>query len=169
MNLLMYLVGMAYYVAVPLSLALEAAPFDPHHSIGDHSIDVTIDTLSDPSLPRIVGWALFLWGNREQHRCHVVLAQLRGEPGSSLVALQSAYPLPTRGWFETVTSPHYTFEIIIYGAFVVLSGARWTVIGLWLWVVANLCVTADRTHAWYRHRFPEKIPPGRLRLLPGVF
>ena len=122
MNLLMYLVGLLYYVAVPLSLALEAEAFKPGIQEGVLGCDSGLWTVT---FSRVAGWLVFLWGSWEQHRCHVILAALRG-PGSKSkqeAQAKSKYGMPVEGWFRTLTSPHYSFEIVLYGGLVLLSQA----------------------------------------------
>jgi len=50
----------------------------------------------------------------EQHRHHVILANLR------TTKFKTAYSIPIGGWFEYVSCPHYFSEIMIYFMFAVL-------------------------------------------------
>jgi 3-oxo-5-alpha-steroid 4-dehydrogenase 3 len=80
---------------------------------------------------------------------------------------EGRYGLPTGDWFEYVSSPHYLAEILIYVAFVMITGGR--VVCLWLilaFVVANLTRSALQTHRWYQGLFPAALPKHRRALFP---
>jgi hypothetical protein len=89
-------------------------------------------------------------------------ARLVSAPGQ-----EGRYGLPTGDWFEYVSSPHYLAEILIYVAFVMITGGR--VVCLWLilaFVVANLTRSALQTHRWYQGLFPAALPKHRRALFP---
>jgi hypothetical protein len=82
---------------------------------------------------------------------------------------EGRYGLPTGDWFDYVSSPHYLAEILIYVAFVMMTGGR--VVCLWLilgFVVANLTRSALQTHRWYTDLFPSSLPKHRRALFPHV-
>jgi 3-oxo-5-alpha-steroid 4-dehydrogenase 3 len=66
----------------------------------------------------IIGCIYFQY---QQHRHHVILANLRGV-GDSMSSTKTTkhYAIPTGGWFEYVSCPHYFSEIMIYITFAVL-------------------------------------------------
>lgn len=145
---------------------------------------------------------LCLYGQYQQYRHHVLLANLRkrktntdgqsavtkttsstnssqncvtngrDEPtakhsrSSTGTSTSKSYSLPTAGWFQYITCPHYLAEIIIYISFaLILEEEKHT---LWqngsnsnnyyygyrhvivvVWVASNLIMSALINHAWY--------------------
>jgi len=170
MSLAMYLVGMIYYVAVPLTLVIESTIFSPSIQPGSRFCE----PFCAPSSYILTAWIVFLYGNYEQHRAHRILARLRecdnvdAKVGNGKKHLQTRYQMPRGGWFDTVAAPHYTFEIVIYMALVIGSRFSLTAILCWSWVLSNLTVTADRTHRWYQENFGKSYRT-RSRLFPGAF
>ncbi|MFS7889364.1 putative polyprenol reductase [Helianthus anomalus] len=79
------------------------------------------------------------------------------------------YVIPYGDWFEYVSSPHYSAEIVIYGGLLVASGGA--DLSLWLlfaFVVANLVFAATETQRWYLHKFDD-YPPNRYAIFPFVY
>lgn len=110
---------------------------------------------------------LFAWASIHQHRCHVILANLR--KNSNNTTPTKAYKIPYGDWFEYVSSPHYFAEILIYMSFVMVQkGANIYTWFLLCFVIQNLSVAASNTHCWYREKFKE-YPQARCRLVPFVF
>lgn len=86
----------------------------------------------------LLGLGLFLWGSWHQHRCHVILANLRkpssppSPPGSSPSRTKKTddaithggketppleYKVPFGDWFEYLVAPHYSAEMVLYLGF----------------------------------------------------
>ena len=146
-----------------------------------------------------VGTFVFLFGSVKQARCHLILAKLRETPSrtSHLVAptrkengddkaslsthrleplnsprekpRTSNYAVPRGDWFESVSSPHYTAECLLYAGLALVAGARLfsRIAPMLAAIVANLALAARRTHAWYLETFPE-YPKNRWAMVPGV-
>jgi 3-oxo-5-alpha-steroid 4-dehydrogenase 3 len=79
--------------------------------------------------------------------------------------------IPSGGWFEYVSCPHYLFEMVIYaGAFQLVGGMEhvtlWSVTGF---VVCNQLVAAHVTHQWYRGEFKATYPKQRTAVIPRLF
>ena len=90
MHLAHYAFGIAYYAAVPLSIAVSSP------SLLAAALSSTVTTGGGGSskfrlaaVPwawqHVLGTALFLWGSLHQWRCHVILARLRQAPQSKLL------------------------------------------------------------------------------------
>ena len=81
----------------------------------------------------------------------------------------SNYAVPRGDWFESVSSPHYTAECLLYAGLALVAGARLfsRIAPMLLAIVANLALAARRTHAWYLETFPE-YPKSRWAMVPGV-
>ncbi len=128
----------------------------------------------------------------EQHRHHIILARLRRkEPAPA------TYSIPVGGWFKYVSCPHYLSEIMIYFMIALLMHNKGDVRGctnylldpspntvliatfmtiyrskhwiLWVWVVVNLSISANRTDDWYRNNFGVTYPQQRKRLIPFMW
>ncbi|OMJ14958.1 Polyprenol reductase 1 [Smittium culicis] len=78
--------------------------------------------------------------------------------------------IPMGGWFSLISSPHYTFEILMYLSLLVLSGINSpTLLSLVLWVIVNLTISATETHRWYLQTFDDKYPRGRYAIFPLIW
>lgn len=88
----------------------------------------------------------------------------RGDPPS-----RSHYAVPRGDWFESVSSPHYTAECLLYAGLALVAGARSfsRTAPMLAAIVANLALAARRTHAWYLETFPE-YPKNRWAMVPGL-
>nr|KAJ0215507.1 hypothetical protein LSAT_V11C300119420 [Lactuca sativa] len=141
MHIFGYLAGLFFYTAAPLSLCCTFAPevFDFVKNLVAEFIVRGKDRMSRPEFniwmfvtPFLtlrwyswIGGAIFLWGWIHQLRCHEILGSLR-EKTEKL----EDYVIPYGDWFEYVSSPHYSAEIVIYGGLVVASGGG--DLSLWL-------------------------------------
>ncbi|GMY05636.1 polyprenol reductase 2-like isoform X1 [Fagus crenata] len=79
------------------------------------------------------------------------------------------YVIPHGDWFESVSSPHYLAEIVIYAGLLVASGG--TDLTIWLlfgFVVANLVFAAAEMHRWYLRKF-DNYPSNRLAIIPFLY
>lgn len=68
---------------------------------------------------------------------------------------------------------HYSAELLVYAAFVVLGSFKGRGLGqgylvAFAFVFANQALVAGRAHAWYLQKF-EGYPRERKRLIPGVW
>ncbi len=109
----------------------------------------------------IAGVGVFVWAQYHQWQCHRILARLRA----------TGYGIPTGGWFEGLTMPHYWAEVLIYVS-VVLVQPRHALCG-WLmmvWVASNLSISATRSHEWYQHTFgPTFARLNRRIIVPWLY
>ena len=155
-----YILGILYYVFSCVAVWIDASP-----NLGIWtSSTISMDW---KSLANHVQWhhviaiVLFIWASYHQHRAHVILASLRS-PGST------EYKIPNGDWFEYVSSPHYTAEIIIYLCMWWISGFSITLGCDLVLVVVNLSISAVDGLSWYRQKFGEKWPQNRKAIIPGV-
>ncbi|XP_071692462.1 polyprenal reductase 2 [Rutidosis leptorrhynchoides] len=180
MHILGYFAGLFFYTAAPLSLCCTFAPevFDCVKNLVAEFIVKGKDRMSRPELTiwmfvtpflrlRWYAWmgaVIFFWGWIHQFRCHEILGSLREKSEKP-----EEYVIPYGDWFEYVSSPHYSAEIVIYGGLLVASGGA--DLSLWLlfaFVVANLVFAATETHRWYVHKF-EDYPHNRYVIFPFVY
>ena len=143
-------------------------------SDGEDPTSTSSGVLSILKLHHILGLSIFLYGSYHQYTCHKILADLRGgsnsssEDPSSLTHFEK-YTIPYGDWFQYVSSPHYTAEIMIYVGVCVLM---WGNIGVWLiplFSFSCLSFSAYWTHSWYLGRFPQYKKMNRKILIPFVW
>lgn len=139
MNILHYIFGIMFYLAV--SLTNFAAMF-PYYG-GEYKVDLEL-----PDWLFIFAYLFYLV---DQYQNHVHLASL------------VKYTIPTFRLFELCASPHYLDEIIMYAVmtrfYVVCDGMGWIKIDfilISLLVVANLSVSATETYRYYQIKFGDK-------------
>ena len=183
MHLAGYLLGILHYICLPFILI-------PHHSLlictndgnnGAKSFDIQQSTLLE--IFSIIGCLYFQY---QQYRHHVLLANLRSRTEKT-----ATYSIPIGGWFEYISCPHYSSEIMIYVTFALLVHGnttdlteQWkstqTLFGdatlytrkhwiLLLWVTTNLAISASRTFNWYIDNYGETYPQKRRRLIPFLW
>ena len=70
-------------------------------------------------------------------------------------------------WFERLSCPHYTSELLVYFGLALLLQRPAGALPL-LCSALNLGFTARQTHAWYRRKF-EDYPAERWALIPYFF
>ena len=70
------------------------------------SVSITVGTGGITQTLAVVSVIVFTWGSWHQFRCHKILADLRSS--------ETMYGIPRGDWFEYVSSPHYTAEMVLY-------------------------------------------------------
>ncbi|PVH72118.1 hypothetical protein DL98DRAFT_470822 [Cadophora sp. DSE1049] len=143
----LWLVGMAYYVFIGLSVWIEGTG---------------MFFLGSPSLKTCIAVPMFLLASSIQHTCHKHLASLK------------KYTLPQQYWFQKVVCPHYTSECMIYVAIAIVAAppGQWlnkTVLAGLGFVASNLGVTADSTRRWYVKKFGAEKLAGRWKMVPYLY
>lgn len=150
MNLFQFVAGLSFY---------GAASFDVMELLGSSDLDV----FSNIHWWQACAFILFLYCNYVQYRAHRLLASLReGRRGIH------EYYLPSGGWFEYISSPHYTAEIMSYFSLVWFT--KGVIVSVWLstlFVTLNISHCAIRTHQWYKTKFKD-YPRSRRAVLPWV-
>lgn len=149
MHVFHYIVGLVFYVVIACTtfLALECpAPPPPSY--------LWLGVCS----------TAFLYASYSQHCYH---AHLQALP---------KYTLPTLGLFQTVASPHYWCEVVMYLAAAGLylpqapsttcPDTRITLALVCVWVVVNLGISAEVTHFYYLERFKTAL---KYKMVPFVY
>jgi 3-oxo-5-alpha-steroid 4-dehydrogenase 3 / polyprenol reductase len=126
------------------------------------------------NMGQFIGIGLCIYGQYQQHRHHVLLANLRKPSAKAESSVKSGqYSLPTDGWFQFVTCPHYLAEILIYASFTILLelekptpyyGYRHYLV--LTWVASNLTLSALINHRWYQKNLPPTVMAGKKAILP---
>ena len=159
MHLAGYVVGVVYYVAVPLTL---------WHEAGDGAFPQW-------KVRTLCGLSLFFCGNLLQSYFHRVLSGSSGNAVDSVVVEKEngkrRYIFPRGFGFDHVSCPHYSAEIVLYIGLICLIPNSPAILALFVWVVINLSVVAGKSHSWYEITFPEQMNKRRhrKRLIPLVY
>jgi 3-oxo-5-alpha-steroid 4-dehydrogenase 3 len=163
-----YLLGMVHYAFLPfviLDLGCKHEGDDSRADLPDAS-----SRHANYVMLRLAVAAFGLWAQYQQYRHHTLLAELRSPHNHTVDGSEhtrSPYRLPTGGWFGVITCPHYTAEVMIYGALALLLNQRhgWN---LFLWVLVNLTVSARQSHRWYQTHCVGFAATHRYAILPFV-
>ena len=157
-----YVMGLAFYVAVNISLWIEGIPLRlPRAEWYDLR---GAFQRTETSWKTYVCLLTFLFASVVQHRAHVYLSDLK------------KYSLPTRFPFNRVVSPHYTAECVIYLSLAVLAAppghiSNRSLSSALVFVVMNLGISADTTRSWMLQEFPERSTDieERWTMIPGLW
>lgn len=170
MSVLQYAAGYFFYIGIVPSLfidSLRQLQALQRQNLSSSSLAAAAQNGNGTALLPFAGIVLLLcsW---IQWDCHKILAGLRDDGDTS------RYTVPRKRWFRWLVCPHYTAEIGIYCAFVVLtSGAAFGGIDITLlcavcWSILILSTSAIQTNRWGRSKFRESWPK-RWLMLPGLF
>ncbi|XP_062991797.1 polyprenol reductase isoform X2 [Elgaria multicarinata webbii] len=112
----------------------------------------------------VLGLLMFIWASLHQHRCHVILANLRKNKSGNVVHLN--HSIPFGDWFEMVSGPHYLAELLIYISMAVTFGLNnftwWLVVA---YVVFSQALSAVLSHEYYLRNFKD-YPKCRKAYIP---
>lgn len=119
-------------------------------------------TLSAISLKAIIGVPIFILASGIQHDCHAYLASL------------PKYTLPIHPIFQSFICPHYTAECLIYLSLAFIAAPKGalinrTMFSLFVFVSANLTVTATTSKEWYERKFGKEAVAHRWIMVPGLY
>ncbi|CAH1266764.1 SRD5A3 [Branchiostoma lanceolatum] len=155
-HLVHYLLGMIYYLAVPISIIAEGP-----------KLDGTRLSLSDVRWSHVIGTGLFIWSFWQQNKAHIILANLRKDKRGYVVT--RGHKIPYGGWFEYVSNPHYLAELLMYLSIIIVLGGEhylsWVIQG---YILVELGLCGWITHNWYRTKF-DNYPSSRSILIPYIF
>jgi 3-oxo-5-alpha-steroid 4-dehydrogenase len=120
-----------------------------------------------------LGLVIFALGSWAQHQCHRALAALRSRDdhraGATGRTSRGSYVLPNGPWFQFVSCPHYTAELVLYVGLFLAVGDSVSARLVFSFMAVFLGSSAFHTHAWYRQKFRSSFPVGRKALIPFVF
>lgn len=161
-NLSHYLVGMFHYPGSALAILSEAALFaeTPPHFAEEPFI------LFHMSLCDKLAIVLFLVAWKHQYTCNKILANLRKNKNGEVVS--NNYEVPQGDWFEYLSAPHQTAEIIMYTCIMWILWNNITWFFVFAWVLSNQIETILLTHWWYQEKF-EEFPQKRKALIPFLY
>ena len=119
-------------------------------------------TLSALNLKAIIGIPVFILASGVQHDCHAHLASL------------PKYTLPMHPIFQSFICPHYTAECLIYLSLAFTAAPKGalinrTIFTAFVFVSANLTVTAATSKEWYERKFGKDAVAHRCIMIPGLY
>ncbi|NXU48978.1 PORED reductase, partial [Turnix velox] len=156
-HVVQYGFGLAYYIAIGSTLLCQV----PTDIKNGEELSVQICWY------HIVGVMMYIWASLHQHRCLVILADLRKSKSGKVVSL--SHRVPFGDWFERVSCPHYFAELLIYISMAVTLGfcsmTWWCVV---MYVLFNQALAAALCHEFYQKSF-SSYPRHRKALIPFVF
>ncbi|XP_053258685.1 polyprenol reductase [Podarcis raffonei] len=156
-HIVQYCFGLCYYVLLGLTLLCQV-PTSVREG-KDHRLTVC--------WYHVLGVLMFIWASVHQHRCHVILANLRKNKSGKVLNLD--HSIPFGDWFEFVSCPHYFAELLIYLSMAVMFGFNnltwWLVV---TYVFFSQAVSAVLCHEYYLSNF-KHYPKCRKAYVPFLF
>ncbi|KAG1649592.1 Syntaxin-6 [Nymphon striatum] len=160
-----YIAGFAFYCGVALSILHISKPLESNKP----KIYVTRNLMNDVyqfSFTQAIGVTFFIWASWHQYKAHTILANLRKDKNGQ--TYRDKYKIPHGDWFDYVSNPHFTAEIIIYSALCLITNKFTIVWSLLLsWVVIGQVFASVMSHQWYKRTF-RKSYPHRYAIIPWV-
>lgn len=160
-NIIHYLYGHAFYLMAALSTI---CPILLSQTSSKFKSADLIDNLV--TRKRALLFVLFIYVSHYQHKCHVILANLRKDKSGRVITEQ--HYAPSGGLFEYVSCPHFLTEIIIYLLVIVIQGfsnSYWNLIFLLVFVTQTL--NAMSAHKWYKMKYTD-YPKERKAIIPKL-
>ncbi|XP_063166218.1 polyprenol reductase [Candoia aspera] len=152
-----YCFGLFYYVLVGFTVLCQVPAKNREGK--DHSLTVC--------WYHVLGLLMFCWASVHQHRCHVILANLRKDKSGKVFTTD--HSIPFGDWFEMVSCPHYFAEFLIYTSMAVTFGfynlTWWLVV---TYVFFNQALSAVLCHEYYLNKF-KHYPKCRKAYIPFIF
>ncbi|XP_061848806.1 polyprenol reductase isoform X3 [Colius striatus] len=156
-HIVQYCFGLGYYIAVGSTLLCQV----PTNVRNGKELSVQIRWY------HIVGAMMYIWASLHQHRCLVILANLRKSKSGKVISL--SHSVPVGDWFERVSCPHYFAELLIYLSMAITLGFHnvtwWCVV---MYVLFNQALAAVLCHEFYQKNF-SSYPKHRKAFIPFVF
>lgn len=144
MHLGHYLIGISYYVFVPLTI------------VNQSRVDFQNTSLLAIAVVCFFGW---MW---VQHDSLKILGNLRRNQKTKDM---HKYSMPRGGWFEWISCPHFLAEIGIYVALVMMNPSNASLWMCLMWVISNQTISAVRTHEFYKKTY-RPYPKSRKAIFP---
>lgn len=160
-NVIHYLFGHVFYLAAAISTL---CPILFSNTSFEHNLTDLLDHLV--TVRRAIAFVLFIYASHHQHKCHIILANLRKDKTGRVITEQ--HYSPSGGPFEYVSCPHFLIEIILYFLILVVqefSNKYWNLI--FMLVLSTQTIKAITDHNWYKQKYRD-YPKHRRAIIPGL-
>ncbi|XP_043827370.1 polyprenol reductase [Dromiciops gliroides] len=159
-HVVQYCFGISYYVIIGLTVLCQA-PID------GRNVYIGKSLLMQARWFHILGMMMYIWSSVHQHRCHVILANMRKNDSGKVI--HSNYRIPFGDWFEYVSGPNYFAELMIYVSLAITFGfynfTWWLVVS---YVLFSQALAAVLSHKFYLSKF-DSYPKHRKAYVPFLF
>lgn len=148
-NIIHYLFGHAFYLMTAISTV---CPILLSQTSSKYTLADLLDNLVTKR--RALAFVLFIYVSHYQHKCHVILANLRKDKTGRVITEQ--HYVPSGSLFEYVSCPHFLIEIIIYFLILVIQNfsiSYWNLI--FLLVLSTQTINAINEHKWYKRKYTD--------------
>uniref|UniRef100_A0A8C0H1T0 Polyprenal reductase n=1 Tax=Chelonoidis abingdonii TaxID=106734 RepID=A0A8C0H1T0_CHEAB len=160
LHIVQYCFGLGYYIVIGLTVLCQVPA---NVSNGEYLFNLFMQVC----WYHILGIMMYIWASVHQHRCHVILANLRKSKSGKVVSLN--HSIPFGDWFERVSCPHYFAELLIYVSMAIIFGFQnltwWLVV---MFVLFNQALAAVLCHEFYVNKF-SCYPTHRKAFIPFLF
>jgi 3-oxo-5-alpha-steroid 4-dehydrogenase 3 len=160
-NVIHYAFGHVFYILAALST------IGPILFSGTSKQFTPNDILADlVNRRRAIGFVIFVYVSHHQHRCHIMLANLRKDKTGHVITEQ--HYVPSGGLFEFVSCPHFLLEVILYLTIILVqefSSIYWNFI--FLLVLSTQTINAITEHKWYKRKYKD-YPKSRKAIFPKL-
>ncbi|XP_037032314.1 polyprenol reductase [Bradysia coprophila] len=156
-NLSHYIVGYFHYFGALLAIISQAQGFV-------RGSQAELIRWDDITLRHNIAIGVFLYAWYNQFISNLILASLRKNNAGTVITQK--HLLPTGGYFESVSSPHMFFEVVIYVALYIILHNNSSWLFVLCWVISNQIENAWLTHKWYVETFPD-YPKSRKAIFPN--
>lgn len=160
-NLLHYIFGNTFYLLATISTILPILLSDTSNK---YSLNDFMNHLVTKR--RAVAFVLFIYASHCQHKCHIILANLRKDKSGRVITEQ--HYVPSGGLFEFVSCPHFLLEVILYFIITLVqefSVLYWNLI--FALVLTTQTINAIIEHRWYKKKYKD-YPKERRAIFPKL-
>jgi hypothetical protein len=145
---------------MPLAVVASAFSFCSFNGyLQVQSLSLSTGTAQKPHFV-VVGVLVFLAGALVNLQSDAILRKLASSYGT--------YQIPRGGFFEFVSCPHFTGEILEWTGFWIASGSSLAAGSFVIFTAANLLPRGRAHHEWYQYAF-ENYPVNRKAVLPYLY
>lgn len=160
-NIIHYAFGHLFYILAALSTI---APILLSGTSDQYTLNDVLANLVNRR--RAIGFVFFVYVSHHQHKCHIMLANLRKDKAGQVISEQ--HFVPSGGLFEFVSCPHFLLEILLYLIIILVqefSSTYWNLI--FLLVLSTQTINALTEHKWYKRKYKD-YPKSRRAIFPKI-
>lgn len=162
-NIIHYLFGHFFYSLAALSTVVPIL-ISKQEGIS-FSLQAILDQIVSSRIT-LFGFVLFVYVSQAQHRCTSQLASLRKDKSGTIIS--NKYFVPAGGYFEYVSCPHFTSEIVIYLSILIIQQfGNYYWLQIFFLVTVNQIISALDQHNWYKSKYKD-YPKKRKAIIPFI-